>query len=149
MLAELPFDNEEEMLIDQIALLSVRERRLMRWIQKYSSAEKGQALHSVFRAEDKREFSTKEEEAEYKRLIQEKIDKGDRMPGHEYHINTTTEATYNIVQRFETELTRVQGKKTKCIEALNEIRKDRTPGDDGAEDRGVVVYLPDNGRGDS
>lgn len=122
--------NEEELLLEQIRLFSVRERRLMQAISKYRQLEKkdkgGLAVSGVITSHQKRAFSDddegKAEREQYNALKQEKIEEGKiSYLGYDKYTQTTTEATYNIILRLERELTAVQSKKTKCIEALAKL----------------------------
>lgn len=128
MLEELDFDGEQ-LLIDEICLLSVRERRIMASIAKHKSAKGGQAVSGIVRSEEKREFANEEEKNQYEERILAEVEKGERQPGRTYRLTTTTEATYDIIQRLEEALTRCQAQKQKCIESLNRLRIER--GDDG------------------
>jgi len=130
LLEDAEYDGEQ-MLIDEIALLSIRERRIMAQIRKFSSMESGQAVRGIVRNEDKRAFDSDEEREEYERRIQEKVDNGDRLPGRAYHLSTATEATYDIVHRLEEALSRCQAQKQKCIQSLNDLRRSR--GDGGVD----------------
>lgn len=132
----------EQMLLDEIALLTVRERRILQRIESFKNAKGGQALSSVIRSEDKREFSNENEKQQYKERIDAKVATGDRLPGHQYHVTTTTEATYDIIHRLEEALSRCQDQKRRCIEALNRLRIER--GDVGhstASDDWVTAVL--------
>jgi len=128
MLEELDFDGEQ-LLLDEISLLSVRERRIMASIAKHKAAKGGQAVANIVRSEEKREFANDEEKQMYEDRITAKIIAGERLPGRSYRLTTTTEATYDIIQRLEEALTRCQAQKQKCIESLNKLRMAR--GDDG------------------
>ena len=128
LLADTEYDGEQ-MLMDEIALLSIRERRIMANIRKYSEAKGGQLLSGVVRSEEKREFANDLEREEYETRIQEKVDSGERLPGHSYNLSTKTEATYDVVHRLEEALTRCQSQKQRCIQNLNELRIAR--GEDG------------------
>lgn len=108
----------EELLLDQIKLLTVRERRIMKRIAYFDGIESGQVLSDVVRSEDKRQFADKEEKAIYDERIAEKVEAGDRLPGHPYHVQTRTEATHNIILRLEEVLTRLQDEKRRCIDSL-------------------------------
>ena len=112
--------DEEQMLIDEINLLTVRERRFMQRIQQAQESPLG-AAGSV-RIEHKREFDTPEDEALYHERIQEKIDEGKQLPGREYTTHTTTEASYSIVLKLEEALTQCQAQKQRAIDTLNKIR---------------------------
>ena len=128
MLEELDYDGEQ-LLLDEISLLSVRERRIMKSIQKHKEAKGGQAVAGIVRSEEKREFASDEEKRIYEDRIADEVDSGKRLPGRSYRLTTTTEATYDIIHRLEEALTRCQAQKQKCIESLNKLRIER--GDDG------------------
>ena len=128
MLEELDYDGEQ-LLLDEISLLSVRERRIMKSIQKHKEAKGGQAVVGIVRSEEKREFANEEEKRIYEDRVADEVDSGKRLPGRSYRLTTTTEATYDIIHRLEEALTRCQAQKQKCIESLNKLRIER--GDDG------------------
>lgn len=128
MIEEMDYDGEK-LLIDEISLLSVRERRIMASIAKHKEARGGQAVSNIVRSEEKREFSDEEERQLYEERIADKVASGEVLPGRVYRLTTTTEATYDIVHRLEEALTRCQAQKQKCIESLNKLRFER--GDDG------------------
>ena len=113
----------EELLFDQIKLLTVREYRIMRRIAQLSGIESGLAVDSVIRSEDKRQFADKEEKVLYDERIAEKVEAGDRLPGHPYHVQTRTEATHNIILRLEEVLTRIQDEKRRAIESLIRLQR--------------------------
>lgn len=113
----------EEILLDQIKLLTVRERRIMRRIAHFNGIESGLAVDNVIRSEDKRQFTDREEKTLYDERIAEKVDAGDRLPGHPYHVQTRTEATHNIILRLEEVLTRIQDEKRRCVEALIRLQR--------------------------
>ena len=115
-------DDEESLLMEQIQLFSIRERRILMAINKYREMKGDVAVADMSRAENKRSFKDKEEEAEYDRRQQEKIAKGDLLPGKSYNISTHTTNKDLIIARLEQELSTVQGKKTKAIEALSKLR---------------------------
>lgn len=99
---------EERLLQEQIALLTVRERRLLKSIQDKKDTKGGLALDSVV----KRTLQ-----------IEGNIIQGDEQKQTE--TTTRTISTFEVIQKLEAELTRVQAKKTRCIEALNKLRVDR------------------------
>lgn len=121
MIADAPTD-EEALLIEQIQLFSVRERRLMLAIKKYTEAKGGQYISGVISFEDKRKFSSQEEEQLYKDIVQKKVKKEERLPGQKHSIQTSTGATIDLITRLEKELTSVQSKKTKAIDSLIRLR---------------------------
>lgn len=122
-MADTMDDDAEQMLLDEIKLLTVRERRIMQRIKSFSSLKGGQALASVNRFEDKREFADQEEKEDYENRVRDKVAKGERLPGRSYKVSTTTEGTYNIVQRLEEALTRCQAQKQRCIDSLIRLRE--------------------------
>lgn len=113
--------SEEELLIEQIQLFSVRERRIMTAINKYRNSDSPVALSFNQRSERKRAFENDEDKEEYARRISEKIKAGERLPGNEYSTFTQTENKDQIIARLEAELSNVQSKKTKAIEALAKL----------------------------
>ncbi len=118
--------DEEELLIEQIQLFSVRERRIMQAINKYRNMEGPVAISMTSRSESKRTFKTEADEEKYNQIVAKKIAKGDRMPGQEYQSYTQTDNKDNIIARLESELSNVQSKKTKAIEALSRIHLEKT-----------------------
>ena len=115
--------NEEQLLVDEINLLTVRERRIMQRIQEYQKAPV--AISSTVRTEHKRAFDSPEDEQLYNERIQEKIDAKERLPGREYTTHTTTEASYSIVLKLEEALTRCQAQKQRAIDSLYKLREER------------------------
>lgn len=116
---------EEKLLMEQIQLFSIRERRILKAINKYREQKGDVTVADVTRFEEKRTFKDKDEEAEYNRRQQEKVDKEERLPGKSYSIQTHITNKDLIVARLEQELSSVQNKKTKAIEALSKIRMER------------------------
>lgn len=115
--------NEEQLLVDEINLLTVRERRIMQRIQEYQKAPV--AISGTVRTEHKRAFDSPEDEQLYNERIQEKIDARERLPGREYTTHTTTEASYSIVLKLEEALTRCQAQKQRAIDSLYKLREER------------------------
>ncbi len=107
MVESMQFE-EEKLLQEQIALLSVRERRLMKKIAEYKEKKGGLALESV--VQRKLEIDGN--------IIQDDFQK-------QTETTTRTISTFEVIQKLEAELTRVQAKKTRCIEALNKLRNER------------------------
>ena len=111
----------EQMLLDQISLLTVRERRIMQRIEYFQNLKGGMALEYCMRSEDKRQFSSEDEKLLYEERIDAKVQSGERLPGHPYHVQNKTEATYNIIQRLEEALTRCQDQKRRAIDSLSKL----------------------------
>lgn len=121
-------DDEEQLLIDEIKLLSVRERRIMRRIKKYSEVKGGLAIRAVMTTEHKRKFATPADKELYEEKVREKIEAGDRLPGEAYTANSQTEATYDIVLKLEEALTRCQAQKQRCLDTLFKLRQAKGAG---------------------
>lgn len=118
-------EDEEWLLLEQIQLFSIRERRILQAINKYRETKGEVAVADVERCEDKRTFRDAEEEAEYERRKRQKVDAGENLPGKPYRISTHTTNKDFVIARLEQELSTVQGKKTKAIEALAKCRLER------------------------
>lgn len=137
LIEEVPKD-EESLLLQQIQLFSIRERRIMQAVNRYRRTKEPVAISYTNRSESKRTFKTPEDEAEYSRRQQEKIDKKEILPGTSYSISTGTENKDNIIIRLESELSSVQAKKTKAIDSLIRLRLENRKLDD-AENGNVLV----------
>ncbi len=126
IIEDMPQD-EETLLIDQIKLYTVRERRILLAIQKVQTAKSDQILSSVSREETKRVFDGENDEekaqqkALYKEKIAEKVGSGERLPGEAYQLFTNTENKQNVISRLEDELTRVQRAKNQAIDSLAKL----------------------------
>lgn len=120
-LGSIPEDTELQ-LMEQIQLFSIRERRILKAINKYREQKGEVAVMDVNRSESKRSFKDQEEEAEYDRRQKEKVDNKEILPGKSYNIATHTANKDMIIARLEQELSTVQSKKTKAIEALSKYR---------------------------
>jgi uncharacterized protein YjcR len=131
-------DNEEQLLLEQIQLFSIRERRILKAINKYREQKGDVSVSSVARFEEKRAFKDKEEEAEYDRRQSEKVKNGDRLPGKSYSIQTNTSNKDLIIARLEQELSTVQSKKTRAIEALSRIHMEKAKMEDDSKGNDIV-----------
>lgn len=124
LLATIPEDTELQ-LMEQIQLFSIRERRILKAINKYREQKGDVAVADVTRFENKRIFKDKEEEAEYDRRQKKKVDNEEILPGKSYSIQTHTSNKDMVIARLEQELSTVQSKKTKAIEALSKYRLEK------------------------
>ena len=124
LVTTVPEDTELQ-LMEQIQLFSIRERRILKAINKYREQKGDVAIADVARMESKRLFKNKEEEAEYNRRQKIKVDNGDIHPGKTYSISTHTSNKDLIIARLEQELSTIQSKKTKAIEALSKYRMEK------------------------
>lgn len=137
LIEDMPKD-EELLLIEQIQLFSVRERRIMTAINKYRNSDSPVALSFNQRSERKRAFDSDEDKAEYARRISEKVKAGERLPGNDYSTFTQTENKDQIIARLESELSNVQSKKTKAIEALAKLHLENRKLDGDSKGNEVV-----------
>jgi len=142
ILNDTPAD-EESLLLEQITLFSIRERRIMRAIAKYRDAKGGMYVEGISRYETKRSFKEGEED-QYNSLVAKKIKKGDRMPGQSYELTTNTGSTADLISRLERELTSVQSKKTKAIETLGKLRLEKQKLDGESKGNEVVRAWAEN-----
>lgn len=143
-LIETVSKDEEELLIEQIQLFSLRERRILQAINKYRNSKEPVTIYGVVRTEAKRTFKDEAEENLYNQMIDEAVAARDRLPGKGYEIETTTTNKDNIVVRLEQELSSVQNKKTKAIEALARVRAEKAKlqnGNDEAVDDWISAVL--------
>lgn len=124
LIETMPQD-EEELLINQIMLFTVRERRIMKAINKYREAKGGVYIAGATKMEEKRTFKDSEEKKLYEDRIKEKVDKNERLPGERYSLQTMTSSSADLVARLEQELTSVQRQKTRAVDALARLRLER------------------------
>lgn len=131
-------EDEEMLLMEQIQLFSIRERRILKAINKYLGQKGDVAVSDVTRYEEKRAFKSKEEEDEYDRRQKVKVDKEELLPGKSYSINTHTTNKDLVIARLEQELSSVQNKKTKAIETLSKIRMEKMKLESGSAGNDAV-----------
>lgn len=124
LIAAVPEDTELQ-LMEQIQLFSIRERRILKAINKYREQKEDVTVADVTRLENKRAFKDKDEEAEYDRRQKMKVEKEEILPGKPYSMQTHTTNKDMVIARLEQELSTVQSKKTKAIEALSKFRMEK------------------------
>lgn len=129
---------EEELLIEQIQLFAIRERRLMHAIKQQKETKGGLYVSGVISFEDKRKFKTQEEEEMYIEAVTKKVKSGDRLPGMKYTTQTSTSSTVDLITRLEKELTSIQSKKTKAIDSLIRLRIENRKMDDANKGNELV-----------
>ena len=117
LIATIPTDTED-LMWDEIALLAVRERRIMHMIRWAESANGGLLTSATVQMKEIREFKTEDEKREYYRRA------GDGLPGQPYLSTEIQEAANNVVMRLETALTRCQAQKQRAIDCISRWRKD-------------------------
>ncbi len=126
-------DSEEEHLIMQLQMFSIRERRLMQRIKHYRELEAEnhglsvKAASKTKKVEDVTDFDGENVgTGKYKKVTETSV--------------THTEAVMSSIMVLEAELTKVQRAKTKAIEALAKIRieneklEQETAGSDAVDD---------------
>ena len=108
-------DSEEEHLLMQLQMFSIRERRLMQRIKHYRELEvenhglSVKAASKTKKVEDVTDFDGESAGAgKYKKVTETSV--------------THTEAVMSSIMTLEAELTKVQRAKTKAIEALSRLR---------------------------
>ncbi|MBQ9349077.1 MAG: hypothetical protein IJT94_17350, partial [Oscillibacter sp.] len=157
-LLSAPEHDTERLLLEEIDLLSVRERRIMVRIRKLNLLEEkspggmGQAVAAVIRTEEKREFDSPEDIELYAEVQRAKVEGGKALPGHKYTLTTRTEPTYDVIHRLEDALTRCQAQKQRCIRNLMELRRDQADSETEIEDlteAETVIYGNDSDSTDS
>lgn len=125
LLGQVP-DAEEDLLIEQIQLFSIRERRILKAINRIRSAKGDVAMSSMIRFEEKRSFDKDtDDEKLYEAIQRKKVESEKILPGQPYNLQTVTTNKELVIARLEQELSSVQGKKTKAIEALAKIRLEK------------------------
>ena len=117
LVATMPTDCEQ-LLIDEISLLSIRERRIMQRIAWAKGVKDGLAESATVRTEEKRMLAGAAEEQEYLSRMDQAVSTGEQLPGHPYRMTVTLEAAHNIILRMEEDLSHCQEIKRKAIELL-------------------------------
>ncbi len=124
LLLEIPMD-EEDMLIEQIQVFYIRERRILKAIRKYMEAKEPLVPSDVIRTEERRSFNDPKDEVKYENMMAKKVEAGVMLPGKPYSIQTRMTNKDTIIIRLETELSTVQRSKTRSIEALARLRAEK------------------------
>lgn len=137
LVEEIPKD-EETLLLEQIQLFSVRERRIMKAINKYRSSDQPVAISYTSRSESKRSFDNDADKELYEERQRKKVEEDKILPGHSYNVSTQTENKDQIILRLESELSNVQAKKTKAIETLAKLHLEKKKLDGGSAGNEVV-----------
>lgn len=124
-------DVEEHQLIMQLQMFSVRERRLMRNIQRYRELEAenhGLSIKAVSKTKKIEDLTDEDKKSlgsgKYKKVTETSV--------------TNTETVMNSIMALEAELTRVQKAKTKAIESLAKIRIDNARLENENADNAIV-----------
>ena len=118
----------EELLINELKLLTAREGYLLERISHYS--KEGAYVQTQTTSKRSRNFKRLDGDTEkekndlqaYVDAIDAKVAAGERLPGNETLTNSTLEASYLIIERLNKLLTDVQRQKAQCIKQLAELR---------------------------
>lgn len=149
--------DEELVLAEEIAMLSIREARLLERIQFYSKPENKMAVQFIQRSNDKRDFKRldgdeaqeADDKKEYIERQDAKTEAGERLPGTAVHIVTGTEGSYQVVERLERLLTEVQRQKARAVQLLSDIRAKKGTGKSETVDDWIAsVLAADDGDGE-
>ncbi len=117
----------EQQLRDEIALLTVRERRILHNLQKYRQQLAGGAelvVSRSVRSEELREFETEEDKELYEARNAQKVAEDKKLPGHPYRQTVEREATIDRIHRLEDALTRCQNEKRRCLDSLHKVQSE-------------------------
>lgn len=104
----MDFENEETVLVDKLKLLTYRESQLMKSIQTFENKQNGITLDSVT-----------------KRTVETVKDEPKRGVIKQTETITKTKDVFDVLGSLNTELTRVQNLKLKCITSLHKLRTDK------------------------
>ncbi len=117
-LQQIDFSDEETLIIDEIILLTSRERQLMESIQKYQDQKNGLSLDGVTR-----------------RTVESEGVKGSRSK--QVETTTRTRDVFDVIQKLQAELTKVQKEKRQYLSELRILRtqKTQTPKEDNTHER--------------
>lgn len=119
--------DEEDHLLKEIQVLTIRERRILMAIdEQRKKARHGMYVSSIEKHDEKRDFDgTDEEKAAQKALYEEKREKNDSMPGFKTGITTRSEHVLELTSRLDRELTSVQKQIAHDLKLLADLREQR------------------------
>ena len=117
-LQQIDFSDEETLIIDEIILLTSRERQLLESIKKYQDQKNGLSLDGVIH-----------------RTVESEGVKGSRAK--QVETTTRTRDVFDVIQKLQAELTKVQKEKRQYLSELRILRaqKAQTPKEDNTHER--------------
>lgn len=117
-LQRMDFEDEESIIIDEIILLTSRERQLLESIQKYQDQKNGLSLDGVTR-----------------RTVESEGTKGSRSK--QVETTTRTRDVFDVIQKLQAELTKVQKEKRQYLSELRILRaqKAQMPKEENTHER--------------
>lgn len=148
----------EDLLVQELQLLTAREAFLLQRIAEFSDPGKKTHVQMVHTSKSSRSFARvdgdKEKELEDQQAYIDRVDRETksekRLPGTDVRTSTTVEASYLVVERLENLLTGVQKQKAKVIQQLAEIRRLNNSGkNDLVDDWVAAVQAADDELSDS
>lgn len=114
-LRQIDYTDEEALIIDEVILLTSRERQLLESIQKYQDAKNGLSLDGVTR-----------------RTVESEGVKGSRSK--QVETTTRTRDVFDVIQKLQAELTKVQKEKRQYLSELRILRA-QMPKEDNTHER--------------
>lgn len=117
-LQRMDFEDEESIIIDEIILLTSRERQLLESIQRYQDQKNGLSLDGVTR-----------------RTVESEGTKGSRSK--QVETTTRTRDVFDVIQKLQAELTKVQKEKRQYLSELRILRaqKAQMPKEENTHER--------------
>lgn len=117
-LKRMNFEDEESIIIDEIILLTSREKQLLESIQKYQDQKNGLSLDGVTR-----------------RTVESEGVKGSRSK--QVETTTRTRDVFDVIQKLQAELTKVQKEKRQYLSELRILRtqKAQLPKEENTHER--------------
>lgn len=117
-LQRMDFADEESIIIDEIILLTSRERQLLESIQRYQDQKNGLSLDGVTR-----------------RTVESEGTKGSRSK--QVETTTRTRDVFDVIQKLQAELTKVQKEKRQYLSELRILRtqKAQMPKEENTHER--------------
>lgn len=117
-LQRMDFADEESIIIDEIILLTSRERQLLESIQRYQDQKNGLSLDGVTR-----------------RVVENEGARDSRSK--QVETTTRTRDVFDVIQKLQTELTKVQKEKRQYLSELRILRaqKAQTPKEENTHER--------------
>lgn len=139
-MAESEAPTAEELLQQEIDLLTLRERYLLDRMQACEQKEIHikQVTTGKEQVNFKRADGDSEKEAEdqcrYSEMVDEAVNQNERLPGTTMYVTTTAESAYIRLERLERVLTQVQRQKAKVIAQLTALRQEQQHNERDIED---------------
>lgn len=132
--------DEEAILVNQIKLFTVRERRLMKAINQYREAKGGVYVSGITKFEErgKRADSAGKGLGQAPRTEKKTQKEGEQLKAKHCCIQIREASTADLTTRLEKELTSVQGRKTKAIDALARLRMEKQKSSGKTKDSELV-----------